>query len=64
MRIHELFEQLSKKTARNRVSHSLANRARPHLEALETRLVLSDTSGGLLPPIPVDPSFPPPQIGS
>jgi hypothetical protein len=48
MSIRKIFKMFAKQPARNQVSRSPANRAHPHLEALETRMVLSDLRGAIL----------------
>jgi hypothetical protein len=55
MKLLEVVKQLAKKSAHRHISRSSTKRARPHLEALETRMALSGSTGGdpiLVPPPP------------
>jgi hypothetical protein len=55
MKLLKVVKRLAKKSARRQTSRSIANRARPHLEALETRMALADLGGGgVLPPPPTN----------
>jgi hypothetical protein len=46
MKLLEVVKQLTKKPARNPVLRRSTNRARPYLEALESRMAPSDITGG------------------
>ena len=64
MTLREIVNHFVKTSARTPVSRSSANRARPQLEVLETRMAPSDITGGLAPTSQPTTTTIPSQTGS